>query len=100
MCLGPNASRLESIRKELPGKEWIRVVPWSPDIEEFLLATVFRDQADRACVVELKVDEDNFLATVYVNDREAAAKIIGREGREVKLAARLVGLEIQVEVAI
>lgn len=98
LCLGLDATRLESIRRELPKKEWVRVVPWSPDIEEYLCAALFRGRPDLEGVVDVEVDEDNFIARVYVSDKKTAARAIGREGRDIKLAEKLVGLEIQVEV--
>lgn len=86
-CVGRNGTRIQNVVDELNGEK-IDVIPWSEDeVERVRLAM------KPAEIAGMKVDRDRRHVTMYVA-RGALSQAIGRGGRNVRLASRLTGWEI------
>ena len=97
-CVGQKGTRIQTIVDELKG-ERIDIVKWSPDPEEFIAASlsparvlsVFMDY-----VPTEKGDKTIPVGTVIVEDRQLSLAI-GREGQNVRLAAKLTDCKIDIK---
>ncbi len=97
-CVGQKGTRIQTIVDELRG-ERIDIVKWSPDPEEFIAASlsparvlnVFMDY-----VPSEKGDKQVQVGTVIVEDRQLSLAI-GREGQNVRLAAKLTDCKIDIK---
>jgi len=89
-CVGVQGSRIQSIRDELNGEK-IDIVPWSENIHTFV-ANALRP----AELLEIEIDEDARRALVLVSEDQLSLAI-GKRGQNVRLAARLTGLEIDIK---
>lgn len=81
-CVGMKGSRVQAVTRELAG-ERVDIVPWSA--EPSLLIT---RALSPAIVSNIVLDRDKLEATVIVND-DQLSKAIGKEGKNVRLAAKL-----------
>jgi len=91
-CVGLRGIRIQNIVSELNGEK-IDVVMWSSN------AAVFIAQAlSPAQISNVELDEDGGVATVVVPDRQLSLAI-GREGQNVRLAAKLSGWRIDIKGA-
>ncbi len=89
-CVGMRGIRIQNIVSELNGEK-IDVVAWDKD------ATVFIANAlSPAQILNVKLDEE--VATVVVPDRQLSLAI-GKEGQNVRLAAKLTGWRIDIKSA-
>ncbi len=89
-CVGMKGSRVQNVVQELQG-ERIDIVTWSPDPAKY----VYNALAP-AHVSMVRVDEENrSLLVVVPNDQLSLA--IGRQGQNVRLAAKLLGWRIDVK---
>ena len=88
-CIGQKGSRIQSILNELPREEKVDVVPFSKDINQFIIQAL--SPAKDIKIVSI----DDHLATVSVPE-EQLALAIGGGGENVRLAGQLVGLEIKI----
>lgn len=89
-CVGMKGSRVQNVVQELQG-ERIDIVTWSPDPAKY----VYNALAP-ANVSMVQVDEENrALLVVVPNDQLSLA--IGRQGQNVRLAAKLLGWRIDVK---
>ncbi len=89
-CVGMRGSRVQAIVQELRGEK-IDIVPWSPDPARF----VYNALAPAECT-QVTVDEANETLEVIVPDDQLSLAI-GRQGQNVRLAARLMGWKIDVK---
>ena len=97
-CVGQKGTRIQTIVDELKG-ERIDIVKWSPDPEEFIAASlsparvlsVFMDYGPTE-----KGDKTIPVGTVIVEDRQLSLAI-GREGQNVRLAAKLTDCKIDIK---
>ena len=80
-CVGARGSRVRNITNELRS-ERIDVVPYSDDPVEFIQSAL-----QPARVREVRLDEDEGIATVIVHDQQLSLAI-GKEGQNARLAAR------------
>ncbi len=83
-CLGPKSSRIASVSDELRGEK-VDIIRWSPDIVTFI-----SNALAPAKVLSVELFEDEGVALVTVPDYQLSLAI-GREGQNVRLAARLTG---------
>jgi N utilization substance protein A len=81
-CVGMKGSRVQAVTRELAG-ERIDIVPWSA--EPSLLISRALSPADVSSII---LHPDRREATVIVND-DQLSKAIGKEGKNVRLAAKL-----------
>jgi N utilization substance protein A len=91
-CVGMRGIRIQNIVNELNGEK-IDVVQWSSDPKEFIANALSPAQ-----VVEVQLREDEHAATVIVPDKQLSLAI-GKEGQNVRLAAKLTGWRIDIKSA-
>jgi N utilization substance protein A len=88
-CLGPRSSRVNNISEELHGEK-IDVIQWSPDT-----ATYVANALQPAKVVSVHLNEREHLAEAVVPEHQLSLAI-GKEGQNVRLAAKLTGWRIDI----
>lgn len=89
-CVGPKASRINSIGKELAGEK-IDVIDWDEDPAAFVAKALAP-----AKVLGVVLEEDNRVARVTVPDFQLSLAI-GKEGQNARLAAKLTGWKIDIK---
>lgn len=89
-CVGQKGIRVQAVTNELGG-ERVDIVPFSDDVKELLKASL-----SPAENIKVSLDEDTKTAKVKVPEEELSMAI-GRDGQNVKLAAKLTGYRIEVE---
>ena len=89
-CVGNRAMRVNSILAELGGEK-IDIIPWDPDILEFIARSL-----SPAKVVMVQVNDDARSAKVIVMD-DMLSLAIGKDGQNARLAAKLTGWKIDVK---
>ena len=88
-CVGQKGARIQSIMDELNG-ERIDIIEWKEDLEEFIKAAL-----SPATIAVINLDKDAGRAKIYVHtDQRPLA--IGRSGQNVRLASKLVKLELDI----
>ncbi|MEK6604238.1 MAG: transcription termination factor NusA [Nitrospirota bacterium] len=88
-CVGMKGSRVQAVVRELRGEK-IDIVAWTPD------SRVFISEALNPAVIEkVGVDEEKKSALVVVADSQLSLAI-GRNGQNVRLAAKLTGWKIDI----
>ncbi|HID97271.1 MAG TPA: transcription termination/antitermination protein NusA [Thermodesulfobacteriaceae bacterium] len=88
-CVGMRGSRVQAVVQELRGEK-IDIVPWNPDPAKY----VYNALAPAECSSVI-VDEANMSIEAIVPD-EQLSLAIGRQGQNVRLAAKLMGWKIDV----
>jgi N utilization substance protein A len=91
-CVGMRGIRIQNIVNELNGEK-IDVVQWSSDPKEFIANALSPAQ-----VVEVHLNEGEHTALVIVPDKQLSLAI-GKEGQNVRLAAKLTGWRIDIKSA-
>ncbi len=90
-CVGQKGVRVQTIITELGGYERIDIIQWSDDIKQFISQSLAP-----AKDIDVVIDEEDKSAMVYVpNDQLSLA--IGKEGQNVRLAAKLTGYKIDIK---
>ena len=89
-CVGPKGARVQNIVNELKGEK-IDIIKWSKNPEEFIASSL-----SPAKVLSVTVDEDNKSAKVVVDDNQLSLAI-GKEGQNVRLAAKLTNWKIDIK---
>lgn len=89
-CVGPKGCRVQSIVNELKNEK-IDIIKWSKDPEEFIANAL-----SPAKVLSVNVDEENKSAKVVVDDNQLSLAI-GKEGQNVRLAAKLTNWKIDIK---
>lgn len=90
-CLGVRGSRINSIRDELGGEK-IDIIPYIDSLEDLIVQALKPAEVRR---VELMEEENVIKARVHV-DEEFLSLAIGRKGLNVRLAARLCQVSINI----
>ena len=88
-CLGPKSSRIANVSDELRGEK-IDVIRWAADLSAFVANALAP-----AKVLGVELYEDEGIALVIVPDHQLSLAI-GREGQNVRLAARLTGWRMDI----
>ena len=88
-CVGVRGSRIRNVVDELNGEN-VDIVRWSEDPQELI-----RNSLKPAEVEEVNLDKTQKRATVYVT-KDHLSQAIGKGGRNVRLASRLAGWEIDI----
>ncbi|MDO5387930.1 MAG: transcription termination factor NusA [Clostridia bacterium] len=91
-CVGQNGIRVDAIVSELNGEK-IDVIPWSEDPAEFINAAL---RPAKVMAVEINEDDEERSAKVVVPDMQLSLAI-GKEGQNVRLAAKLTGWKIDIK---
>ena len=89
-CVGPKGGRVNSIVNELGGEK-IDIVRYSDDPAEYIASALAPSE-----VVSVNVLEDGKSCRVVVPDSQLSLAI-GKEGQNVRLAARLTGFKIDIK---
>jgi transcription antitermination factor NusA-like protein len=88
---GNNAGRFDELKSSFPN-EMIEIIPWSSDIEVFVINAL--QPLNKQDVTSVNLDEANLVAIVEVSNSEAYRKAIGRDGYNVNLVEELTGWQI------
>lgn len=91
-CVGQKGVRVQAVINELNGEK-IDVIPWSEDPSQLITAALSPAEG-----VSITLDEEHKEARVKV-PQDQLSLAIGREGQNVRLAARLTGWRIEIEGA-
>jgi N utilization substance protein A len=91
-CVGLRGIRIQNIVNELNGEK-IDVVMWSSDPSTFIANALSPAQ-----IVRVELIKEEGVATVVVPDRQLSLAI-GKEGQNVRLAAKLTGWRIDIKSA-
>lgn len=89
-CVGNRGMRVSAIVSELGGEK-IDIIPWCPDMLEFIARSL-----SPAKVVMVQVNDDDRTAKVVVMD-DMLSLAIGAAGQNARLAAKLTGWRIDVK---
>lgn len=87
-CIGPKGTRIDTLRKELHGEQ-IDIVVHSEDPEKMI------ENALGISGIKQVIIERNHSASVIVDEADKLTAI-GKQGKNVKLAAKLVGMKIDI----
>lgn len=91
-CIGLRGIRIQNIVGELNGEK-VDVIEWKPAIDQFIINSL-----NPATVASIEIDEERQEAKAYVA-RHGQSLAIGREGQNVRLAAKLTNWSIDVKSA-
>ena len=89
-CVGPKGVRVQNIVKELKNEK-IDIIKYSKDPAEFIANSL-----SPAKVLSVEVNEENKSAKVVVDDNQLSLAI-GKEGQNVRLAAKLTNWKIDIK---
>ena len=89
-CVGPKGSRVSAIVNELRGEK-IDIVNFSEDPVEYIASALAPSD-----VISVEMLEDGRSCQVIVPDNQLSLAI-GKEGQNVRLAARLTGFKIDIK---
>lgn len=87
-CIGAHGMRIDAILDELCGEK-IDIIKYSEDPEEYVTAAL-----SPAAVISAEMESERFCRVVVAPDQLSLA--IGKEGQNVRLAARLTGVKIDI----
>lgn len=88
-CVGQKGTRVQAVIDELGGEK-IDIIEWNEKPQKFIAAAISPAKA-----LEVTVDEDKKEATVKVPEDQLSLAI-GKQGQNVRLAAKLTGWKIDV----
>lgn len=91
-CVGQKGVRVQAIISELYGEK-IDIIPWSPQIEKYIAASL---SPARVTAVEI-VEEENKAIVSVPEDQQSLA--IGKEGQNARLANKLTHWKIDIKGA-
>jgi len=89
-CVGQKGTRVQAIVNELRGEK-IDIIKWSTNPEEFI-----SNSLSPAKVIRVDINEEEKSAKVVVPDYQLSLAI-GKEGQNVRLAAKLTGWKIDIK---
>ncbi|MEY8762118.1 MULTISPECIES: transcription termination factor NusA [Clostridium] len=89
-CVGPKGIRVQNIVNELKNEK-IDIIKWSKLPEEYIANAL-----SPAKVLDVNLDENMKFAQVVVDDNQLSLAI-GKEGQNVRLAAKLTGWKIDIK---
>ena len=93
-CVGQKGVRVQAVTNELGG-ERVDIIPWNDDVGEFLKAALAPAEG---LSVSLEIDEDAGIKVAKVAAPEDQLSLaIGKDGQNVRLAAKLTGFRIEIE---
>ena len=91
--VGGRGVRVQAVMNEIGEREKIDIVTWSENPSEFI-----REALSPAEIVEVKIEDGKKRAKVFVSEDQQSVAI-GRGGQNVRLASRLTGFELDIELA-
>lgn len=90
-CIGARGSRIQAVVNELRGEK-IDVIRWSPDPATYIANSLSPARIDE--VILINAEERQSVVLVHQDQQSLA---IGKEGQNVRLAARLTGWKIDIK---
>ncbi len=90
-CVGQKGVRVQAVINELGGNEKVDIIQWSDDAKQFIMAALAP-----AKDMEVVLNEKKKAAEVMVPDDQLSLAI-GRDGGNVRLAAKLTGWKIDIK---
>ncbi len=90
-CVGQKGVRVQAVINELGGNEKVDIIQWSDDMKLFIIASLAP-----AKDMEVALNEKKQMAEVMVPDDQLSLAI-GRDGGNVRLAAKLTGWKIDIK---
>ncbi len=90
-CIGARGSRIQAVVNELRGEK-IDVIRWSPDPATYIANSLSPARVDKVLLID--AEEKQSLVLVAEDQLSLA---IGKEGQNVRLAARLTGWKIDIK---
>lgn len=90
-CVGQKGVRVTAVINELGGSEKVDIIQWSDDQKAFIIAALAP-----AKDIDVSLDEATKTATVKVPEDQLSLAI-GRDGQNVRLAAKLTGWKIDIQ---
>ncbi len=90
-CVGQKGVRVQAVINELGGSEKVDIIQWSEDEKQFITAALAP-----AKELEVKLNEKKKSAEVLVPDDQLSLAI-GRDGQNVRLAAKVTGWKIDIK---
>ncbi|MBN1325564.1 transcription termination/antitermination protein NusA [Candidatus Falkowbacteria bacterium] len=88
-CVGQRGARIQTIINELGGEK-VDIILWDEDSSKFI-----SNSLSPAKIITIDLDEKNKVATVSVKEDQLSLAI-GKEGQNVRLAAKLTGWKINI----
>lgn len=96
-CVGQKGVRITAIMDEL-GMEKVDIIEWDDNAQEFIKKALSPAKVDSVKIVEEKDDEGKKIRVAKVQVPEDQLSLaIGRDGQNVRLAYKLVGMKIDIE---
>lgn len=89
-CVGQKGVRVQGVIGELGGMEKVDIIQWTEDQKAFIMSALAP-----AKDMEVSLDEEKKAATVLVPEDQLSLAI-GRDGQNVRLAAKLTGWKIDI----
>lgn len=90
-CVGQKGVRVQAVINELGSNEKVDIIQWSDDAKQFIVASLAP-----AKDMDVMLDEKKQTAVVMVPDDQLSLAI-GRDGGNVRLAAKLTGWKIDIK---
>ncbi len=90
-CVGQKGVRVQAVINELGSNEKVDIIQWSEDTKQFIMASLAP-----AKDIDVTLDEKKQAAEVMVPDDQLSLAI-GRDGGNVRLAAKLTGWKIDIK---
>jgi len=90
-CVGQKGVRVQAIISELGGSERIDIIQWNEDTKRFIASAL-----SPAKDIEVELNEKKQIAIATVSDDQLSLAI-GKEGQNVRLAAKLTGWKIDIK---
>ena len=90
-CVGQKGVRVQAVINELGGMEKIDIIQWHNDLKIFLPAAL-----SPAKDIEIVINEKKKTAIAYISDDQLSLAI-GKDGQNVRLAAKLTGHKIDIK---
>ncbi|MEW6104484.1 MAG: transcription termination factor NusA [bacterium] len=87
--VGVNASRISNLLKEFKGEK-IDIIPYSDSINEFIQLSILPAKAKEVIINEKEKE------AVIIVDKDQLSLAIGRDGQNIRLAAKLCGFKLDV----
>lgn len=91
--VGGRGMRVNSVMNEIGEREKIDIITWSENTSEFI-----REAISPAEVISVELIEGKNRAKIFVSEDQQSVAI-GRGGQNVRLASRLTGFELDIELA-
>jgi N utilization substance protein A len=88
-CVGQRGTRIQTIISELGGEK-IDIIEWNKNIDKYI-----QHALSPAKISHIDIDEDKKIAVAYA-DEDQLSLAIGKQGQNVRLAAKLTGWKIDV----